>query len=69
MFRKAKRILNILRWFWEESTRGFSGNQKRSQVSKQKTDSTGPEQTRLVQVGSDVATEAPDGILRQGQWP
>ncbi|PKI73823.1 hypothetical protein CRG98_005807 [Punica granatum] len=24
------------------------------------------EQTRLAQVGSDVATEAPDGILRQG---
>ncbi|OWM76874.1 hypothetical protein CDL15_Pgr010261 [Punica granatum] len=24
--------------------------------------------TRLAPVGSDVATEAPDGILRQGQW-
>ncbi|PKI42656.1 hypothetical protein CRG98_036938 [Punica granatum] len=52
----------------EESTRGFSGNQKQSQVSKQKTDSTGPEQTRLAQVGSNVATEAPDGILRQVFW-
>ncbi|PKI60744.1 hypothetical protein CRG98_018864 [Punica granatum] len=26
------------------------------------------EQTQLAQVGSDVATKAPDGILRQGQW-
>ncbi|PKI71926.1 hypothetical protein CRG98_007694 [Punica granatum] len=75
-FGKLRGYLTSLRWFWEESMRGFSGNQKQNQSYR--VDPYSPAELTENRVrhgnwpdwavfGSEFTTVDPDGILMQGQ--